>query len=184
MYQRFTELVDKRFAFIFIGLLLISYLVCRKAYPELPQLLRAKAVAVFSGKSTSSKEADEQSLAAQWENRRREVFASRVAESQRRAIAKYPALAVPRSEMNIRFVYRYQWMAKEDNARLHSPNWPETLADDCAKASNVVPAAPNSAPKPPVAASSPKNLVFVPPRAGAPPAPAAAAPARSSPQAP
>ena len=36
--------------------------------------------------------------------------------------------------MNIRFVFRYQWMVKDDNPRLRAPNWPELLADDCAAA--------------------------------------------------
>lgn len=139
MLKRYTESMDKRFAYIVLGLLLISYLVCRKVYPELPKLVQAKVVSVFTGKPVSGGASDTQSLGDQWEQHRKEVFASRVAESQRRAIAKYPALGVAHSEMNIRFVYRYQWMLKEDSARLRAPNWPEMLADDCAKASNVLP---------------------------------------------
>ena len=57
-----------------------------------------------------------------------------VAESKRRAVAKYPDLAVANTEMNTRFVFRYNWMAKEGNALLQQANWPEQLAEDCAKA--------------------------------------------------
>ena len=181
MFKRLSELLDKRFAYIVVGLLLISYLVSRKAYPELPQLLRAKAVAIYTRKSASSGASEAPSLGDQWEQHRKEIFASRVAESQRRAVARYPALAVPHSEMNIRFVYRYQWMAKEDNARLHAPNWPELLADDCAKDSKVSPVAANATSTPPTAvppsakgATLAKSSAFHPPGAAAPPAPSIA----------
>ena len=64
-------------------------------------------------------------------------FATLVGESKKRAVAKYPDLAVASTEMNSRFVFRYNWMAKEGNALLQDANWPEKLADDCAKASRV-----------------------------------------------
>ena len=64
-------------------------------------------------------------------------LAQLVSESKRRAIAKYPDLAVANTEMNSRFVFRYNWMSKEGNARLQEANWPETLADDCAAAAKA-----------------------------------------------
>ena len=60
-----------------------------------------------------------------------------IAESKRRAIAKYPDLAVANTEMNSRFVFRYNWMVKEGNALLQEATWPEQLAEDCAKAAKV-----------------------------------------------
>lgn len=151
--------MDKRVAYIALGLLVILYLVGRKTHPELLQELQGKAVAVWNGKSAAHP-TDSASGADQWERHREEVFSSRVAESKRRAIAKYPTLAVANSEMNIRFIFRYQWMVKDNNTRLRNPNWPELLADDCAAA-----AQPNTKA---VAASKPE-------KPGAhPPAPAAA----------
>lgn len=60
-----------------------------------------------------------------------------ISDSKRRAVAKYPDLAIVNTEMNSRFVFRYTRMTKENDARLQEPNWPETLADDCAAASKV-----------------------------------------------
>ena len=64
-------------------------------------------------------------------------FAARVAESQRLAVARYPALGTTTSEINMRFVHRYKLMLSEHNARLQDPNWPLLLADDCAAASGM-----------------------------------------------
>ena len=64
-------------------------------------------------------------------------FAQLVNTSKQRAIAKYPDLTVANTEMNSRFVFRYNWMSKEGNALLQDANWPEKLADDCAKAAKV-----------------------------------------------
>ncbi len=58
-------------------------------------------------------------------------------ESKKRAVAKYPDLGIANTEMNSRFVFRYNWLAKENNERLQDPNWPETLADECAAAAKV-----------------------------------------------
>ena len=120
--------MDKRFFYITFGLLVILYLVGKKTHPELLQEAQARVVAMWNGKKASPGTTD----AGQWDKHRAEVFAQRVAESKRLAIAKYPALAVANSEMNLRFVFRYQWMAKEANPRLQTSNWPELLADDCA----------------------------------------------------
>ena len=136
--------MDKRFAYIVLGLLVILYLVCRKDHPEVLQQMQAKAVAVVTGKSAASDATTAAPGADQWDKHRQDVFASRLADSKRRAIAKYPDLAVANSEMNIRFVYRYKLMVKDDNPRLKAPNWPELLADDCAAA--VAVHAPTSAP--------------------------------------
>ena len=77
--------MDKRFAYIVLGLLVISYLVCRKDHPEVLQQVQAKAVAVVTGKTEAAK-ADPG--AEQWDQHRQDVFASRFADSKRRAIAK------------------------------------------------------------------------------------------------
>ena len=69
--------------------------------------------------------------------REKAEFAALVGESKKRAIAKYPDIAVAPSEMNSRFVFRYNWMVKEGNALLQDATWPEKLAEDCAKASKV-----------------------------------------------
>ena len=66
-----------------------------------------------------------------------EEFAARVAESQRLAVARYPALGTTTSEINMRFVHRYKLMLSEHSARLQDPNWPLLLADDCAAASGM-----------------------------------------------
>ena len=66
-----------------------------------------------------------------------EEFKRRVAESQRLAVARYPALGTTTSEINMRFVHRYKLMLGEHNARLQDPNWPMLLADDCAAASGI-----------------------------------------------
>ena len=134
--------MDKRFFYIVLGLLVISYLVGKKTHPELLQDAQAKILAMWNGKaaSTGATESD------QWEKHRQEVFAQRVADSKRRAIVKYPALAVANSEINLRFVFRYQWMAKEANPRLQASNWPELLADDCA--ASIHPGTKSAAPKP------------------------------------
>ena len=67
-------------------------------------------------------------------------FNARVAESQRLAVARYPALGTTTSEINMRFVHRYKLMLNEHNPRLQDPNWPLQLADDCAVASGLKPA--------------------------------------------
>ena len=66
-----------------------------------------------------------------------EEFAARVAESQRQAVARYPALGTTTSEINMRFVHRYKLLLSEHSARLQDPNWPLQLADDCAAASGI-----------------------------------------------
>ena len=64
-------------------------------------------------------------------------LASRVAQAQQAAVAKYPALAVAGSEINSRFVFRYKAMLAQQSPRLLDPTWPMQLADECAAASNV-----------------------------------------------
>ncbi len=132
--------MDKRLLYIVFGLFVISYLVSRKTHPELLQEAKTKVMAMWNGKTAT---AETDSLASQWDKHRQEIFVQRVAESKRRAIAKYPTLAVADSEMNLRFVFRYQWMTKEANPRLQASNWPELLADDCAASmhTNVQPVA-------------------------------------------
>ena len=68
-----------------------------------------------------------------------EDLAFRVTESQRLAVAKYPALGVAHTEINSRFVFRYKRMLKEHSARLQDPGWPLQLADECAAASGLKP---------------------------------------------
>lgn len=62
------------------------------------------------------------------------TLAQEVAASQLRAIDKYPALAVPNSEMNLRFVFRYKNLLATKSERLQDPSWPEKLAEECAAA--------------------------------------------------
>ncbi len=124
--------MDKRLAYIVLALLVSFYLVCRKDHPEVLQQIQEKAVAVATGKPLSPEPAKADPGPDQWEKHRQDVFASRFADSKQRAIAKYPALAVANSEMNIRFVNRYKLMVQDNNPRLKAPNWPELVADDCA----------------------------------------------------
>ena len=83
-----------------------------------------------------------------------------ISESQRRAVAKYPDLTLVNTEMNSRFVFRYNYLVKENNPRLQQPNWPETLADECAAASQVraKPGREKAPAKSPVV-TSPKRMV-------------------------
>lgn len=67
----------------------------------------------------------------------RAVLAQRIAESKLRAIDKYPALTVPSSEINTRFVFRYKKLAEEHSQRLQEPDWPEKLAEECANAAGA-----------------------------------------------
>lgn len=60
-----------------------------------------------------------------------------IGESKKRAIAKHPDLTVANSELNSRFVFRYNYMVKEGSPRLQESNWPEKLADECAAAAQV-----------------------------------------------
>ena len=62
------------------------------------------------------------------------MLAQEVAASQLRAIDKYPELAVPNSEINLRFVFRYKNLVAEKSTRLQDSRWPEKLADECATA--------------------------------------------------
>ena len=113
-------------------------------------------------------------------------LANLVAQSQRLALAKYPALGTVNSEINIRFNFRYKRMLADYSPRLQDPNWPLQLADECAQAANVHPVAaahPATTPPPSVAASRPASMppgVVTPAVASAPslrlphPAPAAA----------
>ena len=64
------------------------------------------------------------------------ALAEGIAASKERAVELYPDLAVPNSEMNIRFVFRYKALLAEKSARLQDPGWPEKLADECARAAN------------------------------------------------
>ncbi len=62
------------------------------------------------------------------------TLAQRIAYSQVRAVEKHPDLAVPNSENNSRFIFRYKKLAAEKSPRLQEPDWPEKLADECAAA--------------------------------------------------
>ena len=82
-------------------------------------------------------------------SRAKAEFATLVNESKKRAVAKYPDLSVANTEMNSRFVFRYNWMSKESNALLQEATWPEKLADDCAKAARVTAKTLNNGPAEP-----------------------------------
>lgn len=60
------------------------------------------------------------------------TFLADVKVFQRRAIAKYPELAVGNSPFNRRFVARYKEWQDHHDPRLDRANWPEVLAEDCA----------------------------------------------------
>lgn len=62
------------------------------------------------------------------------ALAQQVVDSKLRAIEKYPDLAVPNSEINSRFIFRYKKLVEEKSARLQDPTWPEKLAEECAAA--------------------------------------------------
>ena len=83
-----------------------------------------------------------------------------VAQSEGAALAKYPALGVPDSEINLRFNARYkQWVA-DQSPRLREPSWPEQLADECARDTTARTVAmpptptPSAAPLPKTAAAT------------------------------
>ena len=112
-----------------------------------------------------------------------------VTESQKQAVALYPALATPNSDFNARFVARYQRWQAEHSSRLQDPSWPMQLAVECAAATGVpaaasaiVPVAPNQIPlavRPPTvptAVSTAKMVARIP---ADPPVAAPAAPADS-----
>ena len=63
----------------------------------------------------------------------------KIAASKERAVAKYPALAVEGSEINLRFVFRYKTLVQQNSPRLLDPNWPEQLVEECAAAAGVSP---------------------------------------------
>ena len=86
---------------------------------------------------TAKPEVAQAQSAAQAATQKKAELSRLVAESKRRAVAKYPDIAVAPTEMNSRFVFRYNWMVKENDPRLQEPNWPETLADECAAAAKV-----------------------------------------------
>ena len=152
--------MDKRFIYIVVGTLAILYVLGVRMYPETMQKMQTRAEAMWASKSFSPHTDNQESEAGQWEQHRHEVFVSRLAESKRRAIAKYPALASADSEINIRFVYRYQCMVKDNNPRLNAPNWPELLADDCAETMHLKPGTAAPAPDAPNRATAPtKNSV-------------------------
>ena len=56
------------------------------------------------------------------------------AESQRRAVEKYPALADAGSPLNREFVRRYGQLRAKNPTFSRDPAWPEKLADECAAA--------------------------------------------------
>ena len=91
----------------------------------------------FKGSPTDAIGADNQPAPTPDNTQAKAELAQLVAESKKRAVQKYPDLLVSPSEMNSRFVFRYNWMSKENNPRLQEPNWPETLADECAAAAKV-----------------------------------------------
>lgn len=90
----------------------------------------------------------------------KEELAHLVGESKKRAIAKYPDLMTANSEMNSRFVFRYNYMVKEGSTRFQEPNWPEKLADECAAAAQVH-AKPGQGKKGPALISSKKMVADV-----------------------
>lgn len=79
-------------------------------------------------------------------------LAQQIAASQGRAIDKYPGLAVPNSEINLRFVFRYKALLAEKSPRLQEPDWPEKLADECANAASA-----GGRPKKPAQAASTRH---------------------------
>ena len=64
-------------------------------------------------------------------------LAQQIVASKLRAIDKHPTLAIPNSEVNLRFVFRYKKLVEEKSPRLQEPDWPEKLADECAGAAGT-----------------------------------------------
>ncbi len=65
-------------------------------------------------------------------SRAEQDFATAVEESKRRAIRRYPELAVAGSEFNRVFVAEYNRLTAQRSGDLLLVTWPETLADECA----------------------------------------------------
>ena len=84
-------------------------------------------------------------------------LAAAVDQSQRAAVAKYPALKVAGSEINVRFAFRYKNLVADHSPRLQDPAWPLQLADECAVDSRLLPATPAPA-TPGVAAAPPGGV--------------------------
>jgi hypothetical protein len=66
---------------------------------------------------------------------RREILANLpqlVKESQARALSRYPDLGRAGSTLNKMFVSEYRKLSSEKSPRLQEPDWPETLARECA----------------------------------------------------
>ena len=89
-------------------------------------------------------------------------FDRRVVESQKMAVAVYPALANPNSNLNVRFVACYQRWQAGHSPRLQDPDWPMQLAVESAAAAGVpamqtarVPASRAAAPAPAAPVSTP-----------------------------
>ncbi len=66
-------------------------------------------------------------------NQAEQDFAAAVEASKRRAIRRYPELAVAGSEFNRAFVAGYNRLTTEHSSSLLLVTWPETLADECAR---------------------------------------------------
>ena len=106
-------------------------------------------------------------------------LANLIAQSQQKAVEKYPALGVANSEINIRFAFRHKHLLEDRSSRLQDPAWPLELADECARASGIVPATQRASTKSPVVASQTTALTL----AAAQPANSAAPSLRAPPSA-
>ncbi len=91
----------------------------------------------FKGSPTASLMATTEQPEAAAPTQAQTEQAQLVNESKRRAVARYPDLAVANTEMNSRFVFRYKKLVEQKSARLEDATWPETLAEECAVASKV-----------------------------------------------
>ena len=105
------------------------------ASPAPPAPMPAASAAPVLAQATSAQAAAPPPSPAQ----ERSIHDQQVAASQQRAVARYPALAVEDSEINLRFVFRYKNLVQQNSPRLLDPNWPEQLAEECAVAAGMSP---------------------------------------------
>ena len=60
-------------------------------------------------------------------------FDQQVEQSKKHAIEHYPELAQAGTPLNARFVEQYKVWRARDDSHLQMANWPEQLANECAK---------------------------------------------------
>lgn len=98
-------------------------------------------------------------------------------DSQHRAMEKYPDLAKSGTPLNKLFISLVHQFEIEHSPRLQQPDWPERLADECAKDLVIAPVGPPVAAPPTPAPSTPKPVSAPTPAPSVPKTAAAPTPA-------